>query len=122
MSQGLFSTGFLRLEAAASARESMQAVHAANIANADTPNYRADKRTFEDFLSERLRKLHVDGGEVVASPSFQASSLQRMDGNTVDTQQEMARMAENQMMHDLSMKLLKEKLSGLSNVIKEGGR
>ena len=45
-----------------------------------------------------------------------------MDGNTVDTQHEMTAMAENQMMHELNMTILRGRLSGLANVIKEGGR
>jgi len=43
-----------------------------------------------------------------------------MDGSNVDIQKEMARMSENQLMHELSMKLIKGKLSGLLNAIKEG--
>ncbi|MDX8403921.1 MAG: flagellar basal body rod protein FlgB [Mariprofundaceae bacterium] len=129
MGNSLFGTGFLKLEAAASARERMQTVHAGNIANADTPNYKADRRTFADFLAARqtegglttTNSSHMDS---VAGSSLKKSmsTVQRMDGNSVDIQQEMANLAENQMMHELSLRLLKGRISGLSNVIKEGGR
>ena len=46
----------------------------------------------------------------------------RLDGNNVDPQQEMARMAENQLMHELTMRLVKGKINSLANAIKEGGR
>jgi flagellar basal-body rod protein FlgB len=129
MGNTLFSAGFLKLEAAASAREKMQTVHSSNIANADTPNYKADTRTFADFLAAkqsesglvRTNARHMDSlssGSLVSS----VSTVQRMDGNSVDLQQEMADLAENQMMHELSLKLLKGRISGLSNTIKETGR
>jgi flagellar basal-body rod protein FlgB len=129
MGNSLFSAGFLRLEAAASARERMQTVHAGNIANADTPNYKADRRTFADFLAAK----QIEGGLAITNPSHmdsvsgsrlrsRMSTVQRMDGNSVDIQQEMASLAENQMMHELTLRLLKGRISGLSNVIKEGGR
>lgn len=129
MGNSLFSAGFLKLEAAASARERMQTVHAGNIANADTPNFKADRRTFADFLAARqgeggLTTTNASHMDTASGSSLKkgVSTVQRMDGNSVDLQKEMAGLAENQMMHELSLKLLKGRISGLSNVIKEGGR
>ena len=133
MGNGLISAGMMKLEAAASARERMQTVHSSNIANADTPNYKADGRTFADFLAIKQSEVgagsmaitntaHIDHMNSISSSRHSVSTVQRMDGNTVDIQQEMASMAENQMMHDLSLKLLKGRMDGLSNVIKETGR
>ena len=50
----------------------------------------------------------------------QAHGRQRLDGNTVDPQREMVNMAENQLMHELTMRMIKGKLGGLANAIKEG--
>jgi len=131
MGNGLISDGMLRLEAATSARERMQTVHSSNIANADTPNYKADSRTFADFLAAKqsemggslMTKTNVSHMDSTSSSRIKTvSTVQRMDGNTVDVQQEMTNMAENQMMHELSMKLLQGRLNGLASVIKEGGR
>lgn len=133
MAQSLFGAGFLRLESAMSARERVQSVYAANIANADTPNYRADTRTFSDFMAEksgstsmtRTNASHLQAHKSVplSGGVFNRASVSaRMDGNTVDTQKEMTAMAENQMMHELNMTILRGRLSGLANVIKEGGR
>jgi len=135
MPQSLFGAGFLRLESAMSARERVQSVYAANIANADTPNYRADMRTFSDFMAEksasgstsmaRTNPSHLQphkSAPLSGGVFNRASIAARMDGNTVDTQQEMTAMAENQMMHELNMTILRGRLSGLANVIKEGGR
>ena len=126
---GLFSSGFLNLETAMVAREKLQTTHASNIANADTPNYQADTRTFADmFAIEQARRNQLENGQFSESNSniLQHSRLDsssyssRLDGNTVDTQKEMARMAENQLMHELTMRMIKGKISGLANAIKEG--
>jgi len=137
MSSGLFGGTFARLEAGVTARERTQSVISGNIANSDTPNYKADQRTFADFLKSSQRaqnpvplhksnSRHMDissssrpldlGGVFNRNDSINT----RMDGNTVDVQTEMVNMAENQMLHDLSIKLLKGKLSGMRNVIREG--
>jgi len=129
---GLFTTGFQSLEAALAARERMQSTHAANIANADTPHYRADERTFDDFLQAEKNRQTQTGKSPNLESSFTASDFgkaggrhqsyegKRLDGNTVDPQKEMVKMAENQLMHELTMRLIKGKLGGLANAIKEG--
>ncbi len=131
---GLFSEKFLRLGAAASAREQTQAVISSNIANADTPNYRADQRTFSDFLKEkvassttlsRTNAQHFQGkSEYGLSLSVykKSDAEQRMDGNTVNVEREMTTLAENQLMHELNMKIIQGRISGIENAIKEGGR
>jgi len=136
ISASLFGKGFLKLEAALSARERMQSVFSANIANADTPNYRADQRNFADFLTARQQSQGHDGMartqpghmSINNSPSLQrtvfkrSDATQRMDGNSVNMQKEMTGMAENQLMHELTIRLLKGRLEGMKNTIREGGR
>jgi len=135
MPQSLLGPSFARIASAMTAREQAQGVFSANIANADTPNYRADRRTFEDFLVEKqsqLRPIKTTHDKHISIPFEQHGSLgsvftradsaaARMDGNTVDTQEEMVSMAENQMMHELEMQILKGRLSSMKNAIKEGG-
>jgi len=129
----MLGSGFQRIKSTIVAREHMQTSITSNIANADTPNFRADHRDFATFLSDQQASnngthiattnhkhfsdtstSHLSGG------FFQQESSRKMDGNSVDVQTEMARMSENQLMHELSMKLIKGKLSGLMNAIKEG--
>ncbi len=137
MGMSLFGGTFAQLEAVATARERTQAVFSGNIANADTPNYKADRRTFADFLesSRRARQpvsmrlsnsrhmdVRSDSRPLGLGDVFHhgAEVNTRMDGNTVDLQEQMVNMAENQMLHDLTVKLLQSKLSGLRNAIREG--
>jgi len=137
MSSGLFGGSFARLEAGVTAREHAQSVFSGNIANTDTPNYKADRRTFADFLESSRRAQQPVPMQLSNSKHMDVTTSSRplnlggvfnhnsdintrMDGNTVDMQEEMVNMAENQMLHDLSIKLLKGKLSGMRNVIREG--
>jgi len=129
----LFGSGFRTMEAALAAREQLQATYASNIANADTPHAHADTRTFEDFLADETRKMSLpetsmkanlgnDHSRLTLGRDHQGSRSASIDGNNVDMQKEMAGMAENQLMHDLTLRLLKGKLDGLGNLITAGGR
>lgn len=130
----MLGTGFQRLEATLIAREKIQGVLSSNIANAATPNFKADHRSFADFLAEQqgssrtgkvtiTNHMHfsdVNADRRLSQSLFRQDISKKMDGNTVDIQKEMAQMSENQLMYDLSLRLIKGKLSGLMNAIKEG--
>jgi len=136
ISVSLFDKGFQKLETALSARERMQGVYSANIANADTPGYRADQRSFADFLAVRQQSqgegglartqpghMSMSGSSPLQKTSFgRSDATERMDGNSVDMQKEMTGMAENQLMHELTIRLLKRRLDGMKNIIRDGGR
>ncbi len=97
-----------------------------NIANAETPGYKAKRIDFEEALARALdvdgtqklntddeRHFNVGGGgfnnlqpEVYDDPSGVVSE----DGNTVDREKEMAMMAENKILYDASVQLLNKKL------------
>ena len=130
----MLGSGFQRLESTLVARERMQGALSGNIANAETPNFRADHRSFADFLAEqhsarqsgkaattnRMHFADTDSRHNLSMSLLHQQQAHKMDGNTVDIQQEMARMSENQLMYELSMRLIKGKLGGLKNAIKEG--
>ncbi|HKJ84047.1 MAG TPA: flagellar basal body rod protein FlgB [Mariprofundaceae bacterium] len=135
MSNFLFGSEFHRLETALSARERLQSVRAANIANADTPNYKADTRTFDDIFHGMLKSdgsqmartnpRHMEAGasgqDSLAAFSKHAG-VARMDGNTVDVQKEMEQLAENQLMHEYTLRLIEDHLQGIKSAIKQGGQ
>ncbi|RLL53025.1 flagellar basal body rod protein FlgB [Mariprofundus sp. EBB-1] len=130
----MFGSGFQRLESSLIAREKMQSSITSNIANADTPNYKADKRNFADFLADqnnlgshsKAATTHArhfaetNTSSLLGSNIYQQENSRKIDGNSVNLQSEMARMSENQLMHELSMRLVKGRLTGLMNAIKEG--
>jgi len=131
----MFNSSFKRLESSLVAREKMQGSITSNIANADTPNFKADSRNFADFLANEnstsssskvitTNKRHISdtSSTRLFDGIYQQDDSRKMDGNSVDMQTEMARLAENQLMHELSMRLVKGRLTGILNAIKEGNR
>jgi len=112
-----------------------QNVVSSNIANADTPGYKAKRVDFENALRANLEvggdlRLRVDeAGHIApqdADPVYpeiyeDQNGVESLDGNTVDRGQEMALMAENQLMYNASVELLRKKLGMLRYGITEGG-
>lgn len=108
-------------------REMRHKILTSNIANAETPGYKAKRLDFEEALA---RALDVDGNLSmnadderhfdVGSGGFEnleptvyeeANGIVSEDGNNVDRDAEMAKMAENKILYDASVRLLNKKLS-----------
>ncbi|MDQ6991873.1 MAG: flagellar basal body rod protein FlgB [Mariprofundus sp.] len=133
---GLLGNSFQHLSVAMVAREKVQGIHSSNIANADTPNFQADRRSFENVFSSlnvgssvgqaaTTNPKHfadISSSHATSGSIFSNSPSRSIDGNNVDVQKEMASMSENQLMHELTMQLLKGKITGMGNVITEGSR
>jgi flagellar basal-body rod protein FlgB len=106
-----------------------------NIANADTPGYKAKAVEFERAFREALQSgtglkmERVDGESLGPSDTNPIepvvyevpNAIETLDGNTVDRSAEMAKLAENQLMYDASAEMLKRKLGILKYSINEGG-
>lgn len=113
-------------------RAQNQKIIASNIANAQTPGYKAKRLEFETSLRQA-----VDGngqGLTVTNPQHittSGSSIDRVqgkvreitgadsigDGNTVDVDQEMVLMAKNQLMFEASVQLLSKKMAIIKYVV-----
>ena len=116
-------------------RQANESVIASNIANADTPGYKAKTMEFETALREALNPNgdlqpaaeeigHLSPKEtdpVHPEVYDDPNGVESLDGNTVDRASEMAKMAENQLMYDASAEVLKRKLGMLKYAISEGG-
>lgn len=112
-----------------------QNVISSNIANADTPGYHAKKVEFEGALRQALGAddslpLETDSPEQISiktdgtvSPEIaeDMNGVESLDGNTVNRSEEMAKMAENQLLYDAAAEMLKKKLGMLKYSITEGG-
>jgi flagellar basal-body rod protein FlgB len=99
---------------------------ASNVANANTPGFKAKKIDFEAALARALdvdgqmqmnatdeRHFNVGGGgfnnlepEIYDNPNGVVSP----DGNSVDVEAEMAQMAENKLMFDALVQLINKKM------------
>ena len=99
-------------------------VHAANVANLNTPGYKAQEVHFEDAFAQALGNAR-DGGqqarklqaEVVTANATPVGN----DGNDVDLDREVALMSENNLNQRTYLQLLRGKLSLLQTAIGRGG-
>lgn len=110
-------------------REKRGEILAANLANADTPNYKARDVDFKSVLKQSmasgtvLERTHaghiapqqqVFGANVMYRNPYQAS----LDGNTVEAHVEQAKYAENAVQYQASLQFINNKFSGLMTAIK----
>jgi len=107
-------------------------VLAENLANADTPNYKAKdldfKAAFDQANGEinagklaRTNSMHISqdnagayGGQLIERKTSQPS----MDGNTVDTQVEQSAFLRNAIEYQVSLRFLSGKIKGLMSAIR----
>lgn len=106
-----------------------------NIANADTPGFKAKAVDFEASLRNALgvgdglqpgetnaaHRAHHETDPVEPVVYEDANGVESLDGNTVDRANEMAKLAENQLLYDAAVEMLKRKLGMVKYGISEGG-
>ncbi len=132
----LFGNTFKGLEQALDMRAVRHRTIISNIANIDTPGYKA----FDVFLREaagspgRLmepdeapdpRHFSLSGNAsgyriLERSPAYSVSF--RGDGNTVDLDREMTNLSENSLMFDALARIVKHRFQALNDAIYGGGR
>lgn len=109
---------------------------ASNIANIETPGYKAMDINFASELKKMQGQVSGTPGMVATNSKhiqdkttlggYTAEAVERgsdyegLDGNSVGLENEMVKMADNSMMYGLSVKLLQRKLAMLMTAIKEG--
>ncbi len=113
-------------------RVQRQQIIASNIANADTPQYKAKDFNFSAAMTEamsgrqqgdlRLAKTasrHIDGSAGMGSGylQYRTEKQSAVDGNTVDMDVERAAIAENSMHYELLTRLVSDKFSGLRSAL-----
>ncbi len=97
-------------------------VLASNLANADTPGYKARDIDFKEVLSEmagnssaqmvRTNPLHLsdDDGILESSLKYRIPLQEKIDGNTVDPQVENGKFAENSVRYIASLRFMDSKI------------
>lgn len=104
-------------------REKRSEALAANLANADTPGYKARDLDFQSILKqtlpetqtlERTQAGHFSSSQLLNSRLMYRNPNQvSLDGNTVEANVEQARYAENAVQYQASLQFLNNKFSGL---------
>ncbi len=109
------------LERAAEGSWMRQQVAAANLANAETPGYRALRVEFEAALAEALRASARGDTEAIwrVRPRVRPSTSPalRWDGNNVSPERELVALAEGALQHETVVRLLARKFRMLRMVI-----
>lgn len=137
---GIFSNTINLLGKSIDLRAKNQNLIASNIANAETPNFIPKSLAFEQELQGALKNgqsgqrpslaphpRHIPirgGGSSLQSVSGQVietpAKTPGKDGNAVELEDEMGRMAENQVMFNASVQMLTKRFEGLRTAIKGG--
>lgn len=101
-----------------------------NLANADTPGYKARDFNFKQALTQAaggdLKLAATDPGQITSGGSsglgvdlMYRNPLQpSVDGNTVDTQAEQAAFTKNAMQYEVSLQFLNGRIKSLMTAIK----
>lgn len=107
-------------------------VLAENLANADTPNYKAKDIDFKsaldavkgEYAAGKMRSTNPQHFGANNTASFSSELIDRqssqpsMDGNTVDSQVEQSAFLRNALEYQVSLRLLSGKIKGLMTAIK----
>ena len=117
-------SGFRILHRLIKAADMRQRVVSSNIANADTPGYKARDVKFGDMLGKEM-KLKSTNPKHVGNENSNNMSSQLVieenpswgDRNNVELNVEMAKMTENSLFHNAAIKLLNSKMKMFKSAI-----
>lgn len=119
---------FLRFhETALSVRGQRQQLLASNIANADTPNYKARDIDFSKAMSAAIEKTtpsnalkktdgtHLDAKGTIAGvvPGYRQESQGNVDGNTVNIDEERNAFTDNALRYEASLTMINMQIKGI---------
>lgn len=121
------------LSQAMNLRTQRHEVLASNIANADTPNYKARDFSFETAMQSamagrgdvgRVDLAKTSAGHIAGSGAgssaafkFRAETQSAVDGNTVDMDVERAQITENAMQYQILTQLISNKFQGIRSAL-----
>jgi flagellar basal-body rod protein FlgB len=118
--------GFELLERLIYAANTRHRVLSSNIANTDTPNYRAKDVDFKSFLAREKTRLvvtdprHIStaGGGESSGDITPGTSQSWGDGNNVELDMEIAKLTENGLLYQAAVRLLSIKIGIFRNALK----
>lgn len=110
-------------------REKRSEILAANLANVDTPDYKAKDLDFKSVLSQTMDKTghmertqvgHLTGPQTLLGADLRYRNPQQasLDGNTVEAHIEQSKYAENAVQYQASLRFINNRFSGLMSAIR----
>lgn len=121
------SDGFSILERVVLQSGIRNGVLASNIANVDTPGYKAQDASFGQILGTEMGLAktdpkHLQGTSSEGSVELRGGDTQPWaDGNNVELDQEVAKMTENAMFFQAGVTLLSKKVQMFKNALRTSG-
>lgn len=133
----IFDRTIQLLERTLDLRSARQRVIASNLANEETPGYRASELNFMDQLrsahqgrlpvvlaATQPRHFGLHGPQGVQAIAGKLNEVPAgdlpLDANSVNLELEMAKLSDNAMQYNTAATILAKKFHGLLNVIREG--
>ena len=127
----LFPASITQMEKALSTSTLKQRVHADNIANVDTANYKSKQVNFQQVMQQAsdsrmnsyrtdARHLEFQSGQGASPVTVNNHTKMTPNGNNVDMDYEMAELAKNQLWYNAVTERVNGKFSSLRSVINEG--
>jgi flagellar basal-body rod protein FlgB len=133
-SQGLFDQTFSVLEKSMNLRSQKHNLLVSNIANMDTPKYKAFDILVEEEMGKKMgeaNKTQLNQTQPAHIPLMGMADLNapeirpvenprydfRSDGNTVDVDRTMLKLSENGLLYNASAQMISKKFQLLSNAI-----
>ncbi len=132
--KGLFGPTFQVLTRAVQLRTKRHAVISSNIANVDTPGYKAKELPFEEIMKREFSKEKVPPLPLERTHSSHIALDRGNDGvpieiikergipNDVDIDIEMAKLMENNLQYQATIQALIKEFDLLKTAVTEGGR
>ena len=133
----IFGNTLALLERSLDLRADNQKLIVSNLANLDTPNYKA----FKMMVAEQMERSAINGAPMPITRTHSGHMIPRAghmdtaavervesnprsirgDGNTVELETEMSNLAENTLLYNTATRLVANKFNLLKSVIKGGG-
>ena len=127
------SQHFAVLGQAMDLRSQRHQVLASNVANADTPHYKARDFDFQDAMQNAMagrglgqglamaatQRGHLGGANGVAQPNlqFRRETQSAVDGNTVDMDVERTQITDNAVQYQILTQLIGDRFRGLKSAL-----
>ncbi|MEA2101212.1 MAG: flagellar basal body rod protein FlgB [Thermodesulfobacteriota bacterium] len=123
---GIFGRSIEQFKSFMDYRVFRQEIIASNVANTDTPGYKARDVSFEKQLDGQMKMQQTHSDHLPVSqtgPAFDTFEEPYThignDSNTVDMDREMMKLAQNQLLYDVAAQSVRGKLQRLKTVITE---
>lgn len=120
--------GFKILENLLRATSLRHGVIASNIANVDTPDYKAKDLTFDQMFNDELIELkttspqHIKNMDLGLSEEVRTESGQQwVDKNNVELDMEVAKMTENALLFQATLHMFSTKIRMFKNALRRQG-